>query len=74
MNMYIFYPDSYLVMFNPIPVKWMSFWHLPAVFPLFEVGFCSESEQPDGNRVKEIIVALSGANMLAVNVKFRFSF
>ena len=21
--------------FNPIPIEWMSFWHLPAVFPLF---------------------------------------
>ena len=38
---------------NPIPLKWVPIWP-PPVFPFFWQSFCSESEDVNGNRVKNV--------------------
>ena len=40
-------------MINPIPVRWVWFWYLPAIFPFLQYGFSSDSEQRDRNRVND---------------------
>jgi len=41
---------------DPIPVKWVSYWHLPAISHYLQHGFPYEIEQPDWNWFRVIFM------------------